>query len=91
MIEMNREDQFRALVGLARSETVPDVDVADRVLAVLTPGDSQLLSISERPLMWLAALSSTVAVPAAVLAIVIYYASADPLRELVESISWVLQ
>jgi hypothetical protein len=91
MIEMNRENQFQALADLARSETVPDVDVADRVLSVLTPGDSQLLSMSERPLMWLAALSSTVAVPVAVFAIVIYYASADPLKELVESISWVLQ
>jgi hypothetical protein len=91
MIEMNREDQFKALVDLARGETSPDVDVADRVLSVLPLGDSQLLSISERPLMWLAALSSTVAVPVAVFAIVIYYAWTDPLKELVQSISWVLQ
>ena len=87
---MKNEKQFEALVALARSETTPDVDVANRVLAILTPGQAEPLSISERPLMWLAALSSTVAVPAAVFAIIIYYAWADPLKELTQSISWVL-
>jgi len=85
---MKTEKKFESLAALARSDTPPDVDIADRVLAVLTPG--QPLPISERPLMWLAALSSTVAVPVAVFTIVMYYTSADPLRELVESIAWVL-
>jgi hypothetical protein len=88
---MKNENQFEALVALARSETPPGVDVAERVLATLAPGPSQPLSISERPLMWLAVLSSTIAVPVAVSAIVIYYAWADPLKELTQSISWVLQ
>ncbi len=88
---MRNENRFDILAARARSETPPRVDVAGRVIAILTAEQNQLARISERPLMWLAVFSSAAAVPAVVLAIVAYYASLDPLFEISQAISWVMQ
>ncbi len=101
------EEQFEALIARARSETPPRVDVADRVLAILSakqdrsvgqrsPGRLtaqrvQILSASERPWMYLAAASSAAAIPAGLLTFFLYRAWSDPLAELVEAVSWVMQ
>ena len=87
---MRNENRFDILAARARSETPPRVDVAGRVIAILTAEQNQLARISERPLMWLAVFSSAAAVPAVVLAIVAYYASLDPLFEISQAISWVM-
>jgi len=87
---MRNENRFDILAARARSETPPRVDVAGRVIAILTAEQNQLAHISERPLMWLAVFSSAAAVPAVVLAIVAYYASLDPLFEISQAISWVM-
>ena len=88
---MKKQDQFEKLVARARSEAAPSVDVAGRVIAILAAEQDQLDRVTERPLMWLAAFSSTVAAAAAVFAIVVYNTWADPLMEIVDEISWVMQ
>jgi hypothetical protein len=41
--------------------------------------------------MWLAALSSAVAVPVGLVTFLVYDFSSDPLAELAQAISWVMQ
>ena len=88
---MKDESRFETLAALARSESPPAVDVAGRVIAILAAERVRVDRRSERPLMWLAAFSSAVAVPAAVAAIVVYNAWADPLFEISRAIAWVTQ
>lgn len=88
---MKNEHLFQALITRARSEEPPSVDVAGRVIATLTAERDRLERISDRPLMWLAALSSAVAVPAVILAIVVYNTWVGPLFEISQAISWVAQ
>jgi len=84
---MKSKSRFETLLAQARGETPPQVDVAADVLMILASG-----RVSDKPLLWLAALSSAIAVPAAIVAVVILYnAWADPLIELSEAISWVMQ
>jgi hypothetical protein len=65
------------------------VDVTGRVIATLTAERDRLERISDRPLMWLAAFSSAVAVPTVILAIVVYNTWVGPLFEISQAISWV--
>lgn len=88
---INYEDQLKILAARARCERTPCVDVGSRVLCILNAHQNQLVRISERPLMWLAVLSSAAAIPAAVLAIVAYYTWVDPLFEISQAIAWVMQ
>ncbi len=88
---MMNENRFEALTVRARSESPPAVDVAGRVIAILAAQRERVDRASERPLMWLAAFSSAVAVPAVVAAIVVYNAWADPLFEISRAIAWVTQ
>ncbi len=88
---MNERSQFDALIARARGDRAPNVDVAGRVIAILSGEQARFESVSDRPLMWLAAFSSAVAVPAAVAAVFVYQAWADPLFELSQAISWVMQ
>ena len=88
---MNNQKRFERLVSQAMGETVPEVDVANSVLEVLSTGRGRSVFVSDRPLMWMAALSSAVAVPVAVLAGIIYSSWTGPLVEIVKSISWATQ
>lgn len=88
---MRNQNLFQILAAQARGETPPRVDVAGRVISILTAEQDRLDRISERPLMWLAVLSSAAAVPAAVLAIVAYYTWVNPLFEISQAIAWVMQ
>jgi hypothetical protein len=102
---MKNESLLQALSARARSESPPAVDVADRVIARLsasavpgTPYGGRLTAeqnlierMAEKPLLWLAAASSAVAVPAAVTAIMVYNAATGPLYEISQAISWVAQ
>jgi hypothetical protein len=88
---MKNESRFEALTARARSETPPSVDVSGRVIEILAAERVRAERASDRPLMWLAAVSSAVAVPAAVLAIVVYNSWADPLFEISRAIAWVTQ
>lgn len=87
----NLENQLKMLAAKARGETPPCVNVTDSVIAILTAKKYRNASVSERPLMWLAALSSVAAVVTVLFAIVIYNKWTDPLFEISQAISWVTQ
>jgi len=87
----NLENQLKILAAKARGEIPPRVDVADRVIAILTAEKYQRQSVPERPLMWMAAFSSVAAVVAVLFAIVFYDQWTDPLIEISQAISWVTQ
>jgi hypothetical protein len=88
---MRNANQFEILAARARSETPPRVDVAGRVIAILTAEQDRLDRITERPLMWVAVFSSAAAIPAAVMAFVAYYTWFSPLFEISQAIAWVIQ
>ena len=88
---MNWEQNIERLAARARQESLPRVDVTARVLGVLTAGGAEPLTVTERLWMWLAAVSSAVAVPAAAAAILLYTRSAQPLNEIAETIAWAIQ
>jgi hypothetical protein len=54
-------------------------------------GQAQPLTTAERLWMWLAAVSAAIAVPAGVIAFLVYTKSVDPLNEIAEAISWAVQ
>jgi hypothetical protein len=88
---MNWEQKIERLAARAHQEQTPRVDVTQSVLRLLTAGSAQPLTVAERLWMWLAATAAAVAVPAAVVAVVLYSQSAGPLNEIVEAISWAVQ
>ncbi len=87
---MKNNDFFNALVTGAAKEQPPQVNVADRVIATLTAQDKQLERIWDRPLMWIAALSSAAAVPFVGLAVFLHNIWTGPLYEISKAISWVM-
>ncbi len=87
----DRDRQFERLLHLAREESAPSVDVAGNVIAILAGDHQPVTTISERFWMWLAAASSAVAVPAAILAVVTYGSWNDPLAQIFTEISWAMQ
>ncbi|MCU0914544.1 MAG: hypothetical protein MUC88_08285 [Planctomycetes bacterium] len=88
---MNWEQRIERLAARAQQEDAPRVDVACRILGILTAGQVQPLTVAERFWMWLAAVSSAVAVPTVAAALLLYARSAEPLSEISEAISWALQ
>jgi len=88
---MNWEQKIERLAARARAEDPPPVDVRFQVLASLTSGRAQPLTMAERFWLWLAAASAAIAVPAATTAFIIYTRSAEPLSEIAEAISWAVQ
>ena len=88
---MKNKKRFEALIMRARGEASPSVDVADKVIAILTAEQGRIDEISDRPLMWLAALSTAVAVPVVIMAISVYNEWSGPLYEISRAISWVAQ
>ena len=88
---MNWEQKVERIAAQARAEQPPRVDVAQSVLSILTAGPAQPLTAAERLWMWLAAVSSAIAVPAATVAFVVYTRSAGPLSQIAEAISWAIQ
>jgi len=87
---MKNFNRFEKLAIRARREAPPSVDVSHAVIAILEtgPGVAGIERASEKPLMWMAGLSSAFASVAAVLAIISYDAW---VFELSQAISWVLQ
>ncbi|MBP8304862.1 MAG: hypothetical protein KBE04_12135 [Phycisphaerae bacterium] len=85
---MNVDEHLRRLAGLARGDSPPKVDVADRVVRALAAREP---AQPERTWMWMAGLSAAAAAAVAVMAIPFYEMWNDPFREVVETISWVIQ
>jgi len=88
---MNIDKKFQNLVAIARNETAPPVDVTARVIAILSTGREPPMFASEKHWAWLAAFSSAVAASITVIAIISYYFWTNPLVEISETISWVMQ
>ena len=88
---MRNENLFKSLAARARGEATPRVDVGDRVLAILETEQNNIVRMSERPLMWIAVLSSALAASVIVIAVISYYIQTNPLAEISETISWVMQ
>ncbi len=88
---INFDDQLKILAARARGEASPRVDVGDRVLAILETEQNSLVRMSERPLMWVAVLSSAIAASVMAIAVISYYFQSNPLAEISETILWVMQ
>ena len=87
---MDSEKFFRRLAKKASMETPPHVDVAYQVLARLRSDYSQATWQYEKPIMWIAGLSTAAAVSLATAALLIYYVFSEPLNEISQTISWVM-
>ena len=88
---MNARKKFEILIDRALDDTAPGVDVTAGVMAALASRRRKDAFLSEKPMMWVAAISSAVAVPAAMAAVFVYYSWGGPMTELLDSISWVTQ
>ena len=87
---MNASDRFEGLAAAARSDLAPGVNVSGRVLSALAQGHARCILSDERPLMWLAAISSVAAIPAAVLSVFVYRSVSNPLVEVLDVIYWAM-
>lgn len=87
---MKNMNFFNTLVAGASTEESPEVDIADRVISTLIAEGQRPDWIWDRPLMWIAALSSAIAVPFVVLASILHQIWAGPLFEISQAISWVM-
>jgi len=81
---------LNTLIAKAQREESPRVYVADRVIAILAADEKRLGWFWNRPLMWIAAFSSALAVPFAVLAVLLNNLWVGPLYEISQVISWVM-
>lgn len=88
---INFNDQLKMLAARARGESSPRVDVSGRVIAVLATERKRFDHVSEKSLMWVAVLSSALAASVMVIAMISYFLQANPLAEITETISWVMQ
>jgi len=88
---MDNDSKFEALIARARGESPPTVDVAGRVVAILGAQRLRIERAPDRPLMWVAAFSSAIAVPAVILAVMVYNSWMGPLFEISRAIAWVTQ
>ena len=87
---MNIDDRLNALARQGRSDSPPAVDVADRVVQILTTSPHMVV-LPERLWMWMAGLSCAAAVAVLVVAVPFYDLWNDPFLEVMETISWVIQ
>ena len=87
---MNNNNLFNAFVASASKEESPQVNVAERVITTLRAQDKRLEWIWDRPLMWVAALSSAAAVPFVAVAVFLHNIWLGPLFEISKAISWVM-
>ncbi len=88
---INFDNQLKMLVDRARGEASPRVDVSGRVIAVLAIEKKRFDRMSEKSLMWVAVLSSALAASVMIIAMISYFLQANPLAEISETISWVMQ
>ena len=85
-----KNNLFNTLVENAQKEATPQVYVADRVISTLVNEGKKLELYESKFLMFIAALSSAVAVPVALLAVLLHNLWIGPLFEISQAISWVI-
>ena len=81
---------FNILCDKARDEEPPIVNVAGRTISVIAANEIHKDWFWDRPLMWVAALSSAIAIPVVVLAFMLHNMWISPLFEISQAISWVM-
>ena len=81
---------FETLCEKARSEDAPQVNIADRTIAFIKANEIQTEWFWDRPLMWVAALSSAAAVLIVIAAVLLHNMGIEPLYEISQAISWVM-
>jgi hypothetical protein len=85
---MNIEKQLEKVAALARGEQAPQINIAHKVLGAISYQTGRREVASEKQLMWVAVVSSAVA---AMIVVAAYYNWTDPITEVSETISWVIQ
>ena len=85
-----KNNLFNMLVENAQKEAIPQIYVADRVISTLVNEGQKLELYEGKFLMFIAAISSAVAVPVALLAIFLHNFWIGPLFEISRAISWVI-
>ncbi len=85
-----KNNLFNTLVENAQKEAIPQIYIADRVILTLVNEGQKLELYESKFLMFIAALSSAVAVPVALLAILLHNLWIGPLFEISRAISWVI-
>jgi hypothetical protein len=81
---------FNTLCAKARTEDIPKVNIADKTIALIESNELQMQWFWNKPLMWVAALSSAIAVPVVIMAILLHNIWAEPLYEISQVISWAI-
>ncbi|MBN2180421.1 MAG: hypothetical protein JW715_00800 [Sedimentisphaerales bacterium] len=87
---MNNNRLFNILVAGALKEKPPQVDISEKVIATLAAPNRRLGWIWDKPLMWIAAVSSVATVPFVTLAVFLHNIWTGPLFEISKAISWVM-
>lgn len=87
---MDTEKLIRGLAKKAGMEATPEVDVAYQVLARLRSEYSEATWDYEKPMMWVAGISTVAALSLAAAAFIAYYVSSEPLNEISQTIAWVM-
>ncbi|MCF7955953.1 MAG: hypothetical protein K9M75_09150 [Phycisphaerae bacterium] len=83
------ENLLQKLAGKARLETMPNVDVVDSVMRIISQQKFTPQSI-DKPFVWMASLSTAAAIAIGSFAIYAYFAWSNPLSEMSETIAWAL-
>lgn len=87
---MDTEKLINGLAKKAGMEAYPQVNVVYQVLARLRSDYSEETWQYEKPMMWVAGISTAAALSLAAAALIAYYVSLDPLSEISQTISWVM-
>ena len=81
---------FEILCEKAGKEEVPKVKVAEKTIAFIEANGIHSGWFWDRPLMWVAAISSAAAVPLVIMAFLFHNVGAEPLYEISQAISWAM-
>ena len=89
---MIMENLLQKLARKARLGTLPDVDVVDSVMRIISQQQQQTATVEsiDKPFVWMASLSTAAAIAIGSFAIYAYFAWSNPLTEMSETIAWVL-
>ena len=85
-----KNNLFNTLIENAQKEEIPKVYIADKVISTLVNNGKEFELYESKFLMLIAALSSAVAVPVALSAILLHNLWIGPLFEISRAISWVI-
>ena len=81
---------FYTLCEKAAMDKPSRIDVAGKVIAVIKANEVKTDWFWDRPLMWIATLSSAIAIPFVIMAIMLHNMWIGPLFEISQVISWAM-